>query len=98
MEGWWNAGRQRLEQSEQASPRKPRFWWLLGGLVTAVAAAFAVLGAVRLLERVRGAVAMPTFRSLAVRPLENLSVDPSRDDFAEGMMAALLPALARLGA
>jgi len=97
IEAWWNDGRQRLEQSEQASPRKPRFWWLLGGLVTAVAAAFAVLGAVRLLERVRGAVAMPTFRSLAVLPLENLSGDPSQEYFADGMTDALITDLAQIG-
>src|SRR6266852_5070955 len=97
IEEWWNEGRQRLEQSEQASPRRPRFWWLLGGLVTAVAAAFAVMGAVRLLERVRGAAAMPTFRSLAVLPLENLSGDPSQEYFADGMTDALITDLAQIG-
>src|SRR6266567_4322484 len=68
IDGWWNEGRQRLEQKEQASSRKPITWWLLAGLATAGLTAFAVLGAGKVLERVRGAAAVPANQSLAVLP------------------------------
>src|SRR5258708_1405050 len=44
IEAWWNKGRRRLEQSVAASPRKPRLWWVLAGLVTAGVAPFPRLG------------------------------------------------------
>src|SRR5260370_41365996 len=47
IEQRWNDGRQRLEQSEQASRRRPRFWWLLAGLGTADCGGLAVLAAGR---------------------------------------------------
>jgi len=39
---------------------------------------------------------MPTFRSLAVLPLENLSGDPSQEYFADGMTDALITISLRL--
>jgi TolB-like protein/Tfp pilus assembly protein PilF len=39
----------------------------------------------------------PTFRSLAVLPLENLSHDPEQEYFAEGLTEALITTLAKVG-
>ena len=96
IEAWWNDGRQRLEQSEQVSPRKPRLWWLLGGLATAGVAVFAALGAGTLRERLSPSSPAPTIRSLAVLPLENLSRDPEQEYFADGMTEALTTELAQI--
>src|SRR5690242_20128475 len=57
IEAWWNDGRQRLElqADEPVSWSRPWLWWLVGGLAAAGMAAFAVLGAGRILERMRTA-------------------------------------------
>src|SRR5204863_2070325 len=39
----------------------------------------------------------PSFRSLAVLPLENLSHDPEQEYFAEGLTEALITTLAKIG-
>lgn len=96
IEAWWNDGRQRLEQSEPTESRKPLTWWLLSCSVTAGVAAFAVLGAGRVLERIRTAPAAPAIQSLAVLPLENLSADPGQEYFADGMTEALTTELAQI--
>jgi TolB-like protein/Tfp pilus assembly protein PilF len=97
IDAWWNDGRQRLEQKEQAGSRKWFVPWSLGGLVAAGLAAFAVLGAGKVLERVRGA-SVPAIRSLAVLPLENLSGDPAQDYFADGVTEELTTELAQVPA
>ncbi len=96
IEAWWNKGRRRLEQSVAASPRKPRLWWVLAGLVTAGVAAFAVLGAGRVFERMRTAAAAPAIRSLVVLPLENLSGDPAQAYFADAVTDELTTELAQV--
>src|SRR5258708_3125592 len=68
IEAWWNEGRRRLEQDEPANSRKPLTWWLLGGLMTAGVAVFGVLGAGRILERMRTAPAAPPIQSPAAPP------------------------------
>jgi len=98
IEAWWNEGRRRLEQTEPANSRKPLTWWLLGGLMTAGVAVFGVLGAERILERMRTAAAAPAIQSLAVLPLENLSGDPTQDYFADGVTEELTTELAQVPA
>jgi len=98
IETWWNEGRRRLEQDEKANGRKPLTWWLLGGLMTAGVAVFGVLGAGRILERMRTAAAAPAIQSLAVLPLENLSGDPTQDYFADGVTEELTTELAQVPA
>lgn len=96
IDAWWNEGRHQWEQNEPGNRRKPLAWWLPAGLATVGVAAFAVLGAGRVLERMRTAAAAPAIRSLAVLPLENLSGDPTQDYFADGVTEELTTELAQL--
>src|SRR5690349_2788506 len=96
IDAWWNEGRQRLEQKEQTGNRKPITRWLLAGLATAGLTAFAVLGAGKILERVRAASAAPGIRSLAVLPLDNLSGDAAQEYFADGVTEELTTELAQV--
>ncbi len=109
IEAWWNEGRQRLEQTEPASPRNRRRWWLLAGLAAAGLAVFGALGAGRLVERVRSAAATfrpergsalggASIRSIAVLPFRNLSSDPGQEYFADGMTEELVTEMGKLGA
>jgi TolB-like protein/Tfp pilus assembly protein PilF len=95
IEAWWNDGHQRLEQNEPTGRRRPLVWWLMGGLAAGLAV-FAALGAGKVLERMRTAVAAPAIRSVAVLPLENLSHDPEQEYFADGMTEALTTELAQI--
>jgi TolB-like protein/DNA-binding winged helix-turn-helix (wHTH) protein/Tfp pilus assembly protein PilF len=81
---------------EPAVPRPEvlrRFGW------RSIAAALALLlvagGIVAFIHREAVARQVPTIRSLAVLPLENLSGDPSQDYFADGMTDELITALAK---
>jgi TolB-like protein/Tfp pilus assembly protein PilF len=99
IDAWWNEGRQRLEQKEQARSRQRLFPWGLGGLVTVLALTILVaLNVGGVWDRLGGARIGPTIRSLAVLPLENLSKDPEQEYFADGMTEALTTELAQISA
>ncbi len=96
IDAWWSDGRQRLEQKEQAGSRKGLVPWGLGGLVTAALAILLALNVGGLRDRLGGAPTVPTIRSLAVLPLENLSKDTEQEYFADGMTEALTTELAQI--
>jgi TolB-like protein len=60
--------------------------------------AIAVLFVPGLNERIRGAGAPPAIRRIAVLPLENMSGDPARDFYADGMTDALTTELGTISA
>lgn len=96
IEAWWNNGRQHLEQDELGKTRKPVLRWLVAGLATVGLVLFVVLGAERILERMRTSAAAPVIHSLAVLPLENLSGDPAQEYFADGVTDELTTELAQV--
>src|SRR5215467_6514366 len=81
IDAWWNDGRQRLEQKEQTNSRKRFIFWVVTSAVTVSLAVLVALTLGGLRDRMRGAPAVPTIRSLAVLPLENLSGDASQEYF-----------------
>jgi TolB-like protein/DNA-binding winged helix-turn-helix (wHTH) protein/Tfp pilus assembly protein PilF len=83
-----------LEEPAVPQPERLR---RLGWRPVAAALAFllAAVGIVELIHRETVARPVPTIRSLAVLPLENLSGDPSQDYFADGMTDELITALAK---
>ena len=101
LDAWWNDGRPRLEQQEQAlaAARRRRLPWLTAASIlaaTVVAVVFALnIGGWR--ERIFGGGSKP-IRSLAVLPLENLSGDPEQEYFADGMTEALITELGKISA
>jgi TolB-like protein/DNA-binding winged helix-turn-helix (wHTH) protein len=74
-----------------ANARSPRI-----AAVTLVAAASVLLLAVAIWIRSTSTTRMPSIRSLAVLPLENLSGDPAQDYFADGMTDELITQLAQI--
>ncbi|MCU1269550.1 MAG: Adenylate cyclase [Acidobacteriaceae bacterium] len=82
----------------EASPGKPRPWWVLGvaaislGLLSGTLLGLNV-GGVR--DRIFSGGQRAQIRSIAVLPLANLSGDPAQDYFADGMTDELITALAK---
>jgi eukaryotic-like serine/threonine-protein kinase len=77
------------------SPPRHRLPLVLGGLVLIALVAFGVglnVGSWR--DRLMGRAHAPRIKSLAVLPLQNLSDEPGRDYFADGMTEALMTDLA----
>jgi TolB-like protein/DNA-binding winged helix-turn-helix (wHTH) protein len=83
------------------TPRHGRVrpWLALGGAALACLglAAVANVGGARTWLTNRFSSAQPSFASLAVIPLENLSRDPEQEYFADGMTDELITNLAKLG-
>jgi TolB-like protein/Flp pilus assembly protein TadD/predicted Ser/Thr protein kinase len=76
-----------------------RHWKLaLAAALTVAIAAVAVLDVGGLRSRLLSLVPRPSFRSLAVLPVENLSGDPEQEYFTDGMTAALIADLSKIGA
>ncbi len=98
IEAWWNDERQKLEENEPDSPRRPLLSRTPVVLATAGLAVFAALGAGGLRGRFHSAPTVPAIRSLAVLPLENLSGDPAQDYFADGVTEELTTELAQVPA
>jgi TolB-like protein/DNA-binding winged helix-turn-helix (wHTH) protein len=74
--------------------RSRRAWVSALGVTALIAAVFAFnIGAIR--SRIF-APSVPTIRSIAILPLENLSGDPNQDYFADGMTDALITDLAQV--
>ncbi len=71
--------------------------WRVGALVLGLALLLMVLNVGGVHQRLLGRRAVPTIRSLAVLPLENLSSDPAQEYFTEGMTDALITDLAQIG-
>ena len=94
----------KRESTKSPTPKStPRFWnsWtgMVGGFLGALAiAASLVVGNVYgLKDWLLGTTKAPSFQSLAVLPLENLSGDPKQDPFVDGMTEELITQLSRLG-
>jgi TolB-like protein/DNA-binding winged helix-turn-helix (wHTH) protein/thioredoxin-like negative regulator of GroEL len=67
----------------------------LGGVVSLLILSTVLnLGGIR--ERLLGRSGIPTIRSLAVLPLQNLSADPAQEYFSDGMTDALITDLAQI--
>ena len=98
IEAWWNDERQKLEENEPDSPRRPLLSRIPVVLATAGLAVFVALGAGGLRGRFHSAPTVPAIRSLAVLPLENLSGDPAQDYFADGVTEELTTELAQVPA
>lgn len=81
--------------SRKTSRRHSTF--ALAGAALATCLILVLLFGSRILRNWRLPGGMPSIRSLAVLPLENLSGDPSQDYFADGMTDELITALAQLG-
>ena len=76
-----------------------RYWKLaLAAVLTAAVAAVAVLDVGALRSRLLSLAPAPSFRSLAVLPVANLSGDPEQEYFTDGMTAALIADLSKIGA
>jgi TolB-like protein/DNA-binding winged helix-turn-helix (wHTH) protein len=56
-----------------------------------------VLGMGKVWRRFRGSSTVPTIRSIAVLPLQNLSADSAQEYFSDGMTDALITDLAQIG-
>jgi TolB-like protein len=80
-------------------PRGVPLRWALAGALTLLAVAVVVF--FRLTRRQpaysAAAAAIPTIRSIAVLPLQNLSGDPAQEYFSDGMTDALITDLAQIG-
>lgn len=98
IDDWWHDGRQRLEEKEQAIPRKQPVLWAVAGLVAAAIAILTTANFAGFVGRLRGTPVVPAIRSLAVLPLENLSGDPSQEYFAAGVTEELTTQLAQISA
>lgn len=96
IDTWWHDDRQRLERKEKVGPRKRIMLWTIVGAVAAGLIILIAPNPGNFRERARGSPAMPTIRSLAVLPLENLSGDPSQEYFVDGMTDALITDLAQI--
>ena len=70
-------------------------WWL-GAVALGLALVLTVLNVGVLRQRLLGGRGVPTIRSLAVLPLQNLSTDPAQEYFSDGMTDALITDLAEI--
>jgi len=75
-------------------PRRARRLLSAFGAVAGIVVLFVVYLAYK---RPFGSIAAMQIQSIAILPLENLSGDPSQDNFADGMTDALTTSLAQLG-
>jgi TolB-like protein/Tfp pilus assembly protein PilF len=88
---------------DPAPKPKPRIWNSWTGTVVGFLSAIAIAAALfagnvyGLRDWLLGASPAPSFHSLAVLPLENLSGDPKQDPFVDGMTEELITQLSRLG-
>jgi TolB-like protein/DNA-binding winged helix-turn-helix (wHTH) protein/Tfp pilus assembly protein PilF len=80
----------------QSAVRKWKIGLLTVGIVASVYGLFMVFNVAGSRARLFGKSGLPSIRSLAVLPLQNLSGDPSHDYFADGMTEELITELSRL--
>lgn len=92
---WWTDGRVRLASMETAtSGRRSRaVWWTTAAGLVLLGLGFNV-GGVR--DRLLDRSAAGEVTSIAVLPLKNLSGDPARDYFVDGMTEALITELGKI--
>src|SRR5215471_14090254 len=106
VDAWWNSGRQWLEPSPLSVlppavrrggsqvVRWNRVWFPVLGVAVLIAGAL-LFDAAGIRTRIL-AERVPTIRSIAVLPLENLSGDASQEYFVDGMTDALITDLAQI--
>jgi len=106
IDAWWNDGRQRLEpgclpSSTPPIPREKslvtrwrRAWLPVLGAAVVIAGAF-TFNFAGIRNRI-SAPQVPTIRSIAVLPLENLSGDANQEYFVDGMTDELITDLASI--
>jgi len=97
IDAWWNNGKPRVDQQEQAYRRQP-LAWIFSGVLAAGLVVLAVLNVGGLRDRLRGANGPPRIHAIAVLPLENVSGEPSQEYFADGMTEELVTELGKVGA
>jgi TolB-like protein/Flp pilus assembly protein TadD len=104
LDEWWASRKVELEAAVETAEEPPAAaipfrpgiglirWLIVAGVVVSAAA----LGSIAY-WRSHVAANVPTIRSLAVLPLQNLTGDPAQEYFADGMTDALITQLAQVG-
>jgi len=98
IDAWWNNGKPRIDQQEQAASRRRPLAWIFFGMLAVGLVVLAVLNVGGLRDRLRGANGPPRIHAIAVLPLENVSGEPSQEYFADGMTEELVTELGKVGA
>ena len=98
IDAWWNNGKPRIDQQEQAASRRRPLAWIFSGMLAVGLVVLAVLNVGGLRDRLRGANGPPRIHAIAVLPLENVSGEPSQEYFADGMTEELVTELGKVGA
>jgi len=98
IDAWWNNGKPRIDQQEQAASRRRPLAWIFSGMLAVGLVVLAVLNVGGLRDRLRGANGLPRIHAIAVLPLENVSGEPNQEYFADGMTEELVTELGKVGA
>src|SRR6516165_2177288 len=100
---WWRNGHEHSTQigDAQEQPSTVFRWrgpWLAAGLVlTGLLVILATVTVFEKHQKTLDSAPAPRIQSLAVLPLENLSLDPEQEYFADGMTDTLITDLAQIG-
>ena len=96
LDGWWNNGHARLEELERAqtAQSRPRLLWLAApGLALILSIGALYFTRTRIWHRASPPVGKIM---LAVLPFENLSGDPNREYFSEGLTEEMISRLGQM--